>query len=79
MNLTNIHEDTGCSLDLALLWLWCRPAATSLIGSLAWEPPYAEGVSLKKNKKKFKEGSDVTRFTIEDPSSCCISHGLDEV
>ena len=51
MNLTNIHEDTGCSLDLALLWLWCRPAATSLIGSLAWEPPYAEGVALKKKKK----------------------------
>ena len=25
--------------DLELLWLWCRPAATALIGPLAWEPP----------------------------------------
>ena len=28
-------------LDPALLWLWCRPAATALIGPLAWEAPYA--------------------------------------
>ena len=27
--------------DLALLWLWCRPAAVALIKSLAWEFPYA--------------------------------------
>ena len=33
--------------DLALLWLWGRPAATALIGSLAWEPPYALGMALK--------------------------------
>ena len=25
--------------DLALLWLWWRPAAVALIGPLAWEPP----------------------------------------
>ena len=29
------------SSDLALLWLWRRPAATALIRPLAWEPPYA--------------------------------------
>ena len=35
-------------LDLALLWLWCRPAATALIlEPLAWEPSYAVGVALK--------------------------------
>ena len=39
------------SLDLALLWLWCRlVAAVASIGSLAWEPPYATGVALKKQK-----------------------------
>ena len=27
--------------DLALLWLWHRPEATSLIRRLAWEPLYA--------------------------------------
>ena len=37
----------GCSLDPALLWLWCRPAATAPFAPLAWEPPYAEGVAQK--------------------------------
>ena len=32
--------------DLALLWLWCRPAAAALIQPLAWELPYAMGVAL---------------------------------
>ena len=35
-------------LDLALLWLWRRPVATAPIGPLAWEPPYASGVALKR-------------------------------
>ena len=39
--------------DLALLWLWCRPAAAAQIGPLAWESTYAAGVALKdKNEKK---------------------------
>ena len=44
----------GCrlGLDLALLWLWCRLAAAAPIGPLAWEPPYATGAALKKQKKK---------------------------
>ena len=40
--------------DLALLWLWCRLAATTLIQLLAWEPPYAAGAELKRQKKKKK-------------------------
>ena len=49
--------DLGCrrGLDPMLLWLWCRPAATTLIRPLAWEPPYAEGVALEKTKKKKKK------------------------
>ena len=39
--------------DLALLWLWHRPAAVSLIGPLAWELPYATGAALKSKKKKI--------------------------
>ena len=35
-----------CGLDLALLWLWRRPAATALI-----RPPYAMGAALKRTKK----------------------------
>ena len=43
------------SSDLALLWLWYRPAATAPIRPLAWEPPHAAGAALKrqKDKKKF--------------------------
>ena len=32
-------------LDLVLLWLWRRPAATAPIRPLAWEPPYAAGAA----------------------------------
>ena len=38
-------------LDLALLWLWRRPAAIAPIRPLAWEPPYAAGTALEKAKK----------------------------
>ena len=38
--------------DLALLWQWHRPAAAAPIQLLAWEPPYASGVALQRQKKK---------------------------
>jgi len=41
-----------CSSDPALLWAWCRPVATALIGPLAWKPPYAGGAALEKQTKK---------------------------
>ena len=41
--------------DLALLWLWHRPAATILIRPLAWELPCATGAALKKIKKGHNE------------------------
>ena len=37
--------------DPALLWLWCRPAAVAAVRPLAWEPPHAAGVALKRPKK----------------------------
>ena len=39
----------GCrhDSDLALLWWWCRLAATASIRPLAWDPPYAVGAALK--------------------------------
>ena len=45
----------GRGSDPALLWLWCRPAATTPIGPLAWEPPYATGVALEMAKRQKKK------------------------
>ena len=42
------------SLDPALLWLWCSPAAAAPIQPLAWEPPYAVAVALRPKKKTPK-------------------------
>ena len=44
-----------CSSDLALLWLWCGPAAVAPIQPPAWEPPYATGAALKRKKKKERK------------------------
>ena len=47
-----------CGSDPVLLWLWWRPAAAAPIPPLAWEPPYVDGVALKRqtnnnnNKRK---------------------------
>ena len=54
-------------MDPTLLWLWCRPAATALIGPLAWEPPYAAGAALKRQKKKKKK-------YLEKKSVTCVMH-----
>ena len=49
-----------CSSDPALLWLWCRPAATALIQPLAWEPPYAAGSGPRNGKKTKKKKKSVS-------------------
>ena len=41
-------------LDPMLLWLWRRSVAAAPIPPLAWEPPYAVNVALKKKQKKKK-------------------------
>ena len=38
----------GWDLAWLWLWLWCRLAATAPIRPLAWEPPCAVDVALKK-------------------------------
>ena len=65
-----MSSGVGCrnGLDLALLWLWCRPAARALIGPLAWESPYAASLApkrqqkAKKKTKKKKENSQINNL-----------------
>ena len=61
-NPTRIHEAvssipglTQWVKDPALLWLWCRSAATAPIQPLAQELRYATGTALKSKKKKREE------------------------
>ena len=52
-----------CGLDPALLWLWCRLAATTPIRPLAWEPPYAMEAALEKaQRQKDKKEKEKTLF-----------------
>ena len=52
-----VSYGVGCrrGSDPALLWLWRRPVPTAPIRPLAWEPPYAEGAALEKDKKSKKK------------------------
>ena len=54
--------------DVARIWRRCGfgvgLAATALIGSLAWEPPYAAGVALKRKEKEVKSVPFVDDMTV---------------
>ena len=67
--------------DPVLLWLWCRLAAIALIQPLAWEPPYAAAVALKKAKeKKFTSRDSLPLRELPGqhaPISHSRSHGPD--
>ena len=61
-NLTRNHEVVGSIpgldqwvKDPLLPWLWLRPAGTTPIRPLAWEPPYTTGVALEKANKQTKK------------------------
>ena len=56
-------------LDLALLWLWRRLAATAPIRRLAWEPPHAADAALKgqKDKKKKTNPKKLNKELLYDP------------
>ena len=59
-----------CGLDLALLWLWHRPAATAPIqASPSLGVPYALDAAQKKKKKK-------SRF-LRQKGNCAFPEDLD--
>ena len=62
------------SSDLALLWLWCRPVATELIQPLTWEPPYAAGTVLKRQKKRVDRGIDNIVTVCEEGEAVAERH-----
>ena len=61
MNCGVVHRHGS---NLALLWPWHRLGATALIALLAWEPPYATGAALKRQKKKKKKKKTKKKLKI---------------
>ena len=57
-----------CGSNLALLWLWSRPAAVAPIQPLAWEPPCAVGAALKKTGKK--KSDQLAPARLEETLGC---------
>ena len=63
-----IQHCCGCGVgrrlgsDLALLWLWCRPAATAPTRPRVWELPYAVGVALENSNDNKKNKKDKTHW-----------------
>ena len=59
--------------DLALLWLWRRPATVALIGPLAWEPLHAVGAALKtKGQKDKKKVSQDKVMRVNGGDGCIV-------
>ena len=54
--------------DVALLWLWHRPAATAPIWPLAWECPYAMGITPKINDDDDNNNNNNNNTLVKEKS-----------
>ena len=63
-----------CGSNLALLWLWCRPAAVALIRPLAWEPPHAAGAALEKTHTHTHTKSLACSWFVPSEAGPSFSH-----
>uniref|UniRef100_A0A8D1V556 Uncharacterized protein n=1 Tax=Sus scrofa TaxID=9823 RepID=A0A8D1V556_PIG len=64
----------GSGIAVAL----CRPSATALLRPLAWEPPYAMGAALKRQKAKKKKGGGAFQepaYVIGGNVNLCCLYG----
>ena len=61
-----------CGWDLALLWLWCRPAAAAQIRPLACERYMLRvGVALKRQKKLLNSNTSAPDYLIVELVMSC--------
>ena len=66
-----------CGLDLVWLWVRQRPVATNPVPPLAWKPPYATGVALKRHTKKRERKKNKKKKFRESPpywAPCMLSN-----
>ena len=69
-----------CGSDSVLLWLWCRLAAATLIAPLAWELPYATGLSLKrKNKQTNKNSKQLEYLNIKHDAIKFLEENISKI
>lgn len=57
-----------CSLNLFLLWQWCRLTHPALIQLLVWELPYATCVALKIKWSSHCGASEMSPNSIQEDS-----------
>ena len=60
---------------MALLWLWRRPVAPAPIRPLAWEPPYAAGAALERQKDKNTNLKTYKHTHVH----CCVIYNIQDM